>query len=327
LTVDLSPRDVARALAKRIDELAPYLLPGGRREGAEWRCGSVAGEPGDSLGVHLTGAKAGVWGDFATGECGDGLDLVRAVLELDMANAIRWAVRWLGLGDGDAGMSRTKSFSTSSKASSAEAPDPHRWQKPWEPARPIAGTIAEAYLRNRGLRFDDLAGDVLRFAPRRARKSPAGELEHHPALLALLRNVRTGEPCGIINIYLLPEGSDRLRDKKGKTVAGRAGGAAVMLDDFADVTLGLVVAEGVETTIALWMAELRPVWALGGAGNLKSFPVLGGIEALTIAADADEAGKNAAAEVMRRWRSAGREVLTVPPPAGDWAQPKSAGND
>jgi hypothetical protein len=160
---------------------------------------------------------------------------------------------------------------------------------------------------------------VLRFAARRARKNPADEFEHHPALLALLRDIGTGEPCGIINIYLQPDGTDRIRDRKGKTVTGHVGGAAVMLDDFADVTLGLIIAEGVETAIALWMVELRPVWALGGAGNLGAFPVLGGIEALTVAADTDEVGQRAAAEIIRRWRRAGREVLTVAPTSGDWA--------
>ena len=88
---------------------------------------------------------------------------------------------------------------------------------------------------------------------------------------------------------------------------------------FPVVTVGLIVAEGVETAIALWMADLRPVWALGSAGNLASFPVLSGINALTIAADVDERGDRSAAEVRRRWSNAGREVLIIAPRSGDWA--------
>ena len=38
-------KDIARMLAGRIVELVEYLLPEGHREGHEWRCGSVAGEP------------------------------------------------------------------------------------------------------------------------------------------------------------------------------------------------------------------------------------------------------------------------------------------
>jgi hypothetical protein len=38
-----------------------------------------------------------------------------------------------------------------------------------------------------------------------------------------------------------------------------------------------------------------------------------------IAADADVPGQRAAEEVARRWRETGREVFTIAPPAGDWA--------
>jgi hypothetical protein len=159
---------------------------------------------------------------------------------------------------------------------------------------------------------------------RRARQNPAGELKYHPALLALLRNVRTGEPVGIINVYLQPDGRDRLRDRKAKTVWGRAGGAAVMLSGFDEPTHGLTVCEGVETGIALLADGLSPVWALGGAGNLASFPVFAGIEALTIAADADSPGQQAADTAAARWRRAGAEVRIAAPPAGDWAAPEGA---
>src|SRR5947208_17174802 len=92
-----------------------------------------------------------------------------------------------------------------------------------------------------------------------------------------------------------------------------------MLSPFDDVTLGLTICEGVETGVALLMAGLAPVWCCGGAGNLSAFPVLGGIEALTIAADADEPGKKAAQTVAARWRDAERDAVIVAPPAGDWA--------
>jgi hypothetical protein len=204
-------------------------------------------------------------------------------------------------------------------------PDPLRWCSPWQAARPIAGTLAETYLTARGLRFADPEGRVLRFAARRARKSPAGQLEYHPAMLAALLDLHTGQQVGIINIYLLPDGSDRLRDGKGKTVTGHAKGAVVLLSAFDEPIAGLVICEGVETGIALLMTGLAPVWACGGAGFLASFPVLGGIEALTIAADAGEPGERAAATAAERWRKAGREVLAIAPPAGDWADVPECG--
>src|SRR5262249_11158334 len=62
----------------------------------------------------------------------------------------------------------------------------------------------------------------------------------------------------------------------------------------------------------------RPAWALGSAGAVASFPVLSGIECLTVLAELDDSGANARAidEVGRRWTRAGREVLIVSPRFG-----------
>jgi hypothetical protein len=313
---DLSAGDISRLLASRIDSLARDLLPAGKREGAEWRVGSIAGESGHSLGVHLTGTKAGVWSDFSAGTAGDALDLVRAVLGADLPEALRWSRFWLGVENGTAELPARPAPVPVPKP---ELDIPDRWRGPWNKAVPIAGTRAATYLAARGLCFEDPEGAVLRFASRRVRLNPDDQLEHHPALLALLRDVRTCEPTGLINIYLRPDGGDRLRDKKGKTNTGRAANAAVMLSPFDEPTYGLTTCEGAETGIALVMAQLAPVWACGGAGVLSSFPVLGGIEALTVAADADPVGQRAAAAVVERWRNAGRIAVTIAPPSGDWA--------
>jgi hypothetical protein len=51
------------------------------------------------------------------------------------------------------------------------------------------------------------------------------------------------------------------------------------------------------------------------------------IEALTVAADNDKPGQDAAAELAARWRAAGREVLIIAPRQpenGDWADARKA---
>jgi len=89
---------ISRMLADRAQSVAEHLLPGGRKEGAEWRAGSTSGGKGDSLGVHLSGAKAGVWSDFATGEGGaDLLDLWQAVKGCTLVEALDEARNWLGM--------------------------------------------------------------------------------------------------------------------------------------------------------------------------------------------------------------------------------------
>src|SRR5690625_121674 len=89
--------EVKRLLASRAQAVAEYLLPNGIKQGNEWRVGSVAGEKGRSLGIHLAGAKAGVWADFASGEGGDLLDLWQAVHRVSLVQALDEARTWLGV--------------------------------------------------------------------------------------------------------------------------------------------------------------------------------------------------------------------------------------
>ncbi len=95
---DIPIREIVNRLSGNTVALCEFLLPNGRRDGPEWRCGSVEGEPGKSLGVRLAGARAGVWSDFADGTKGDPLDLIQACLRLDKGAAVLWAKDWLGLG-------------------------------------------------------------------------------------------------------------------------------------------------------------------------------------------------------------------------------------
>jgi hypothetical protein len=73
------------------------------------------------------------------------------------------------------------------------------------------------------------------------------------------------------------------------------------------VTTGLGIAEGVETALSL-AHEYQPVWAAIGAGNMGSLPALNSIEGLTIAVDADDAGRSATEILSRRWHEAGIKV-------------------
>lgn len=89
--------DVARLLAERAEDVCRYLLPNGRRVGREWKAGSVHGEAGDSLGVVLSGDKAGVFADFASGESGDLIGLWKLARGVDTAAAFLEAEDFLGI--------------------------------------------------------------------------------------------------------------------------------------------------------------------------------------------------------------------------------------
>jgi twinkle protein len=89
--------EIARLLAGDVEGVCRYLLPGGKRDNHEWRAGSVGGESGKSLGVHLTGEKAGIWADFAGDGKGDLLDLWRESRGVDLPDAMREACAYLGI--------------------------------------------------------------------------------------------------------------------------------------------------------------------------------------------------------------------------------------
>src|SRR5262245_31593810 len=59
--------DFERQNAERI---CRYFFPDGKKEGQEWKIDDVNGGKGRSLGIHLSGEKAALWYDHATGEGG-----------------------------------------------------------------------------------------------------------------------------------------------------------------------------------------------------------------------------------------------------------------
>lgn len=92
-------KEISQLLARRAEEVASMLLPSGKRKANEWCVGSIDGEQGSSLKVHLKGPKAGVWCDFATGEGGDLLDLWALKFNQSILEAIKDCRKYLGLRD------------------------------------------------------------------------------------------------------------------------------------------------------------------------------------------------------------------------------------
>lgn len=94
-----SLREIAALLAVRALDVCHELLPNGVDKKGEWCVGSLGGEPGNSLKVRLTGAKAGVWKDFSGGpeDAGDLIGLWKRVRNLTWPEAAAAATEWLGL--------------------------------------------------------------------------------------------------------------------------------------------------------------------------------------------------------------------------------------
>lgn len=83
-------------LLARAETLIPGWLQGGRKDGHEWRCGSLSGDHGDSFGVNL---RSGKWSDFATGESGgDLISLYAAIHGMKQIEAARELSDQLNIG-------------------------------------------------------------------------------------------------------------------------------------------------------------------------------------------------------------------------------------
>jgi putative DNA primase/helicase len=170
-------------------------------------------------------------------------------------------------------------------------------------------TIVETrYLQSRRLSLPDRHEEVLKFHP----SCPFGKGTRHPCMIALYRDIRTNEPKAIHRTALTPDGK-----KIGRMALGPKSGCAIKLTPDEDVTEGLAIGEGAETALAGMALGFRPAWALGDAGAVAKFPVLSGIECLTILVDNDASGTGQASaiECSRRWTDMGREVFRVVPTA------------
>jgi phage/plasmid primase-like uncharacterized protein len=249
-----------------------------------------------SLCVAIAGAKAGLWCDHESGQGGDFLALLMIEAKCGFPEACRRAADMVG-GSAATITAARRPAPPDNKTTPADA------AKLWRAAESPIGSCAERYLNRRRLKVtDDLADAVIRYDYRTKE------------MIAPFRDIRTGEGRAVQRTKL-----DGFDGKVWRKFCGPTKDAAVMLDPFAEVGTRLHIGEGLETCLAARQIGYRPVWALGSAGAIATFPVLPAIESLTILAEKDDDGANARAlqACADRWIEAGREVYQLEPLVGD----------
>jgi hypothetical protein len=176
----------------------------------------------------------------------------------------------------------------------------------WSSAQSIVrGSPAHAYLTGRGCVVPPADGD-LRWLPKLARFDLDG-----PALVGRVSLAEdASETLGLHLTWLVRDG-ERWRRTERRYLGAKKGGVVRLWPDEA-VEHGVGLAEGIETTLAAAHA-FRPVWAAMDATNLAEFPVLPGVDAVTVFADhdANDVGQAAAQQVARRWADAQRIARVV----------------
>jgi hypothetical protein len=195
------------------------------------------------------------------------------------------------------------------RAEAIKRADQAKWL--WQKAQPIGGTVAEAYLRGRGISCT--LPPTLRFHPSCWHGATA---RRFPALLA---RVEGGSDFAVHRTYLRPDGSGKADVNPAKAMLGSTAGGAVRL---VQAQGPLVVAEGIETALSLASDLLRgpaTVWAALSTSGLRGLMLPNTQARLTIAPDGDEPGRNAASALAERAEALGWAVSLLAAPDGrDW---------
>ena len=178
-------------------------------------------------------------------------------------------------------------------------------------SQPGPGTVVTEYLKWRGLDLDPFP-PTIRFLPPSVRHP-------HPAMICAAR--LASEPfCGKYDLepnqfrgvhitYLQPDGRGKAAVNPPRRMLGRIKNAPFALIPPNDGN-GLLIAEGIESALAGYLASGLGIWAAGSAtlmpalvDALPSF-----IECVTVFVEADAAGRRNAEELMRRIAARGIEV-------------------
>jgi Domain of unknown function (DUF927)/Toprim domain len=316
---------IIEALRRDAKAWVPQHFPKGRREGNAWRLANIHGAPPRKQGscvIALEGPNAGDWIDFDGSGSGGPLSALEQATGLKGRELYAYAATLIGQA-GSIERSRRK------KQANGGAPTGIAESRAGNGSRnaaidteirhilarsvPIRGTLAETYLRGRGLEPPDT--DDLRFV---------ADLTHFetqtgwPGMVGVVRDLR-GDMIGLHRTYLALDGSAKAHLPTARMSLGHVGGGVVQL---AAPTAGLIgLAEGIETALAVMTAcPQLPMWAALSAGNLAELTLPPDIDRVVICADHDAGGVGleAARKLATQLVDRGKRVwIAVPPGAGE----------
>jgi hypothetical protein len=307
--------ELAHRLARDAEAVCRHYLSNGRREGHYWLVGDVANTPGRSLFVRLRGpdrgkGAAGKWTDAATGQHGDLLDLIAMNRGLDrLRDVLDEARSFLALPRTKPAPERVQRHPTVPTGS------PESARRLFAMSRPITGTIAETYLRKRGITALHEA-TALRFHPRCYYRPDAdAPTETWPALIAAVTDLG-GKVTGAHRTWLDSSGQRKAPIDTPRRAMGHLLGHGVRFGVANDV---MAAGEGIETMLSLRVIiPTLPMIAALSANHLATilFPL--NLQRLYVARDNDPAGDAAMATLTERAEAAGIEALTLSPTLGDF---------
>jgi len=259
-----------------------------------------------SLAIEVGGPKAGKWYDHEAQKGGYPLTLIQHFGGMDWRTAADWASDYLGITDNTP--APVIDYAAIEKAADDKAKEYSKkaeWAKElYAQSVPIEGTPAEAYLRSRSIGFWP---DCVRYKGPSQRR-PGGLIV--PALNA------EGYIQAVQIIHLTAEGKKTSKDAKRSH--GRVTGAAARFPGKHPI----ILAEGPETALSVWLATGRETWAVLGVSNFVNAPVPEGVD-ITIAGDdysPDTPAEASTNKAISKFLKAGHRVsiTNLEPGTGDF---------
>jgi hypothetical protein len=310
------PRDaaeLAHRLAREAEAVCRHYLSNGRREGRYWLVGDARNTPGRSMFVRLKESPkgpAGKWTDAATGEHGDLLDIIRESCGLldfhDVADEARCFLS----------LPRSNPEPAPKTARlPAQTGSPEAARRLFAMSQPIARTLVETYLRDRGITALHEDG-ALRFHPRcYYRPDEDAPTETWPAMIARVTDL-DDRMTGAHRTWLDPSGRGKAPIDTPRRAMGDLLGNAVRFGVANDV---LAAGEGIETMLSLrCVLPTLPMAAALSANHLAAMLLPLSLRRLYIARDDDAAGDAAMTALTERAEAAGIETIAWSPRLGDF---------
>jgi len=314
---------IAHRLGRNAEAVCRHYLGNGCREGRYWLVGNAQNVPGRSLYVRLIDMEkgpAGKWTDAATGEHGDLLDLIALNQgHHTLRDTLDEARRFMRLPLPASGSAQNRQRSTSKAA--VGSPDSAR--RLFAASKPLGGTIAETYFRNRGITH--LSGcDTLRFHPHcyyRPSKDDAPDTRTAwPALIAAVTNLR-GQLTGVHRTFLRVSSENPAHITKAPVASPRRAMGNILGHGirFGSVDDVMIAGEGLETILSLReIMPSMPMTAATSSAHLAAIAFPPTLKHLYVARDKDAAGDAALATLVERAHPLGIDVIVLSPQLCDF---------
>lgn len=307
--------DLAQRLAQNVEAVCLTYLSNGKRAGNYWVVGDIQNAPGKSLYVRLSGpdygpGARGKWTDSATGGHGDLVDLIRFNRGYtQLRDVLEEARSFLSLPP------PVPSLAIAARLAPVPHGSPDSARRLFAASRPLAGTLAERYLRGRKL-TDVAALPALRFHPRCFYRPEQGTKNlSFPALIASVTDLG-GAITGVHRTWLDPAGGGKAAIETPRRAMGNLLGHAVRFGIAEDV---LAAGEGIETVLSLREALPNlPLAAALSSNHLAAILFPPDLRILYILRDQDPAGDAAVETLSARAVAAGIQPVPLMPMAGDF---------